>query len=109
MTTIHRAIRAFCSYSHRDEEFLKQLNVHLTVLKRRGLIDDWNDRKIGAGQEWREAIEENLKAADVVLLLVSDDFMASEFAYEEEMGRAIERDERGEALVIPIIVRPAIW
>jgi hypothetical protein len=77
----------------------------LRQLERRGLIEWWHDRELIPGQEWREAIDENLQAADIILLLISPDFMASDFAYEEEMLQAIARHERGEASVIPIVVR----
>lgn len=81
----------------------------LVGLKRQGLIKEWYDRKILGGQEWEEAIDENLEASAVILFLISPDFMASDFIYEREMSRALEKHERGEARVIPIIVRPTDW
>src|SRR5215208_378917 len=98
-------LRIFCSYAHEDEAYVGALRTSLRPLERQGLIEWWHDREIIPGQEWREAIDENLQAADIILLLISPDFMASDFAYEEEMLQAIARHERGDASVIPIVVR----
>ena len=105
----HDPIKLFISYSHRDERFREQLQEHLHALKRRGLIEDWQDRRIAPGQEWEGAISENLEAAGIVLLLVSSSFIASPYCYDKEMTRALERHESGEARVIPVILRPADW
>jgi hypothetical protein len=102
-------IRLFYSYSHKDEEFREELETHLSLLRRQGIIQEWHDRQIGAGQEWADAIDENLEAANVVLLLISADFLASHYSYDKEMKRALEKHEAGEACVIPIIVRPVDW
>ena len=77
--------------------------------KAQGLIHAWHDREIGAGQEWEGSIDENLEAANVILLLVSSSFLASPYCRDTEMKRALERHEAGEARVIPIIVRPVDW
>jgi WD40 repeat protein len=108
-TAAHKPLRIFCSYSHRDEEYLNQLRTWLRGLERQGLIEWWHDRKISPGWEWEEAIDKNLRTADVVLLLVTPDFMASDYVFEKELGKAVERHKRGQARVIPIIVRPADW
>ncbi|MDQ3863143.1 MAG: TIR domain-containing protein [Actinomycetota bacterium] len=79
------------------------------TLKRQGLIDEWYDRRITPGQEWEDTIDENLETADIVLLLVSQDFLDSDYAYYREMSRALERNTQGEVTIIPIIVRPADW
>jgi internalin A len=96
-TEAQKPLRVFCSYSRKDEKYLNELRTWLRGLERQRLIEWWHDREIVPGQEWREAIDENLEAADVILLLISPDFMASDFAYKEEMQRAICRHERGEA------------
>jgi hypothetical protein len=106
-TEAQEPLRVFCSYSRKDEDYLNDLRVWLRPFERQSLIAWWHDREIIPGQEWREAIEENLQAANIILLLISPDFMASDFAYEQEMQQAIARHERGEASVIPIIVRRA--
>jgi TIR domain len=85
---------------------LDRLRTHLAMLRRHGLITEWFDRDIDAGAEWRAEITRQLEAADVILLLVSADFLASDFAYEEEMLRAIERAHHGEATVIGVMLRP---
>ncbi len=103
------AIEVFFSYSHKDEELKEALVTHLSLLKRQGIITAWHDRMIGAGQEWREEIHTHLQTAQVILLLISADFMASDFCNDVELERAIERHDAGEACVIPIILRPADW
>lgn len=102
-----KAARLFCSYSHRDENLRNRLESHLKLLQRRGLIETWHDRKIEAGDDWKLRIDENLERADIILLLVSADFIASRYCYEKEMTRALERHEKKEARVIPVIVRDA--
>jgi hypothetical protein len=99
----------FFSYSHVDEALRNQLEVHLSALKRQGLIATWHDRRITAGTPVGPAIDRNLDAAQVILLLVSSDFIASDYCYEREMARAMERHEKGEARVIPVILRPCAW
>src|SRR5436305_8293925 len=100
------SIEVFCSYAHRDELHLETLHTHLSVLKRQGLIFSWYDRQIVPGTDWAKAIDTHLERASVILLLISPDFFASDYCYEIEMRRAIERHEAQEARVIPIIVRP---
>jgi tetratricopeptide (TPR) repeat protein len=99
----------FYSYSHKDEKLLDRLAVHLSALKREGLISEWHDRKIGAGHEWKGAIDDHLKAAEIILLLVSADFLASDYCFDIELGYAMERHNKGEARVIPVILQPCDW
>lgn len=99
----------FFSYSHVDETLRNQLEVHLSALKRQGLIATWHDRRIIAGSPVGDAIDVNLNAAQLVLLLVSSDFIASDYCYEREMERAMQRHGKGEACVIPVILRPCDW
>ena len=100
---------AFVSYSRRDERHRARLEVGLATLRRQGLIADWYDRKIGAGTEWAGEIDARLNAARLILLLVSADFLASDYARDKEMARAMDRHDAGEARVIPIILRPCDW
>src|SRR5713226_3133531 len=102
-------VRMFFSYSHKDEGSKEQLEIHLAILQRKGLINTWSDRKILAGQNWESIIETQLDHADIVLFLISADFVASDYCYGKEMLRALERHERNEAKVIPIILRPVDW
>lgn len=97
------------SYSHADEELRNKLEVHLAGLKHLGLINTWHDRRISAGQEFAHEIDHHFETADVVLLLVSPDFIASNYCYNLEMKRALERHENKAAIVIPIILRPCDW
>lgn len=99
----------FFSYSHKDEELRDQLEVHLAMLKRQGFIEAWHDRRIPAGDNLDDAISEKLEEADIILLLVSPDFLASEYCYAVEMERAMERHRAGEARVIPVILRRSDW
>jgi TIR domain len=101
--------RLFFSYSHRDEELRDELETHLAALKRQGIIETWHDRRIGAGKEFENEISENLEKADIILLLVSSDFIASDYCYGVEVRRALKRHNSGEALVIPVILRPCDW
>ena len=99
----------FFSYSHKDEDLRDQLEVHLSMLKREGLIDAWHDRKIPAGDDFDSSIDEKLEAADVILLLVSADFLASAYCFDVEVQRAMQRHQKGSAQVIPVILRPCDW
>ena len=102
-------IELFFSYAHEDEALRQKLEKHLTLLKRQGIIAAWNDRMIGAGQEWEGQINSHLETAQVVLLLISADFLASDYCYDVELTRAMERHNAGAARVIPVIVRPVDW
>src|SRR5262245_14882000 len=104
-----RPVTLFYSYSHRDEKLRDALAKHLMLLKRQGLLKEWYDRQIDAGDEWKDEIEANLNSADIILLLVSVDFIASEFCWGKELTRALERHNAGEARVIPVILRPVDW
>lgn len=99
----------FFSYSHVDEKLRDKLAIHLVMLEREGTIRGWHDRGIIPGQEWDGEIDERLKSADIILLLVSPDFLASKYCYDIEVKQAMERHEAGEACVIPIILRPCDW
>src|SRR6185436_12110411 len=100
------ALEVFFSYSHRDDELRRQLDAHLALLKRQDRIRTWFDGGIAPGQEIEPEIFARLDAADLILLLVSPDFIASDFCWSREMERAMERHEAGAARVIPILLRP---
>lgn len=102
-------MQLFFSYSHKDEDLRDQLETHLAVLKRQGVIETWHDRRIAPGDDFAAAIDGRIDTADVVLLLVSPDFLASDYCYEIEMRRALERHEAGQTRVIPVILRPCDW
>ena len=109
MSVTPKPIEVFFSYSHKDEELCGELLKHLSILKRQGVIQDWHDRKIGAGTEWEGEINTHLNTAGVILLLISADFLASDYCYDVEMKRALKRHDAGEARVIPVILRPVDW
>jgi WD40 repeat protein len=102
-------VKIFFCYAREDELLLNKLKTHLQPLQREGLIEVWYDRDISAGTEWETEIKERLNAAQIVLLLVSPDSMDSDYCYSIEMKRALERRVRGEAEVIPVILRPVYW
>ena len=99
----------FFSYSHKDEDLRDRLEVHLATLKRQGAIETWHDRRIIRGDEFAGRIGEEIERADVILLLVSPDFLNSDYCYDVEMKRAMERHDAGEARVMPVILRACDW
>ena len=99
----------FISYSHRDREFCQELETHLSNLRRQNLIASWYDGNISPGTEWKSQIIEHLNTDQIMLLLISADFMASDFCYSIEMTRAIARHDANQARVLPIILRPTDW
>lgn len=103
------AIELFFSYSHKDEDLRDQLANHLKILERQGVISSWHDRRILPGEEWDHQINDNLNSADVILLLISADFIASNYCWDVEVQTAMKRHETGEACVIPIILRRVDW
>src|SRR3712207_6086178 len=96
-------IEIFFSYSHKDEEMRNELIKHLSLLRRQGMITCWHNRMIIAGSEWANEIDKHLGTAQIILLLISSDFLASEYCYSIEMKHAMSRHKNGEAIVIPII------
>ena len=102
-------VTLFFSYSHKDESLRDQLETQLVMLKREGVIQTWHDRRIVASEELDHAICAHIETDDVILLLVSPDFLASDYCYEIEMARAMERHRTNEAIVIPVIMRACDW
>jgi hypothetical protein len=100
-----RKITVFYSYAHEDEKFVFGLEKQLGVLKRMGVITTWHDRKIGPGDLWEERINEHLESAQVILLMVSTDFVASDYCWEKEMVKALQLHELQKAVVVPIVLR----
>src|SRR5258708_4903130 len=104
-----KTLKLFYCYAREDKALREQLERHLASLKRQHHITTWYDREILPGAAWEKEIDTHLNAAHIILLLVSPDFMASDYCYGIEMKRALERHEAGTARVIPIIVRPVDW
>lgn len=97
------------SYSHVDEALRNELEKHLSPLKRMGKITTWHDRRINPGLEFERQIDHYFSEADIILLLISSDFIASDYCYQVEMTNAMERHKRAEAVVIPVILRECAW
>ena len=102
-------MEVFFSYSHKDEQLRDELAKHLSILKRQGIITAWHDREISAGTEWAGEIDAHLNTARIILLLISADFLASDYCYDMELTRAMERHAAKEARVIPVILREVDW
>lgn len=109
MSVAAQPLALFISYSHKDDDLRAKLDAHLSLLKRQNVFDVWHDRRIGAGREWAGEINDALERADVVMLLVSSDFLASDYCYDKEMVRALQRHDEGSARVVPVILRPCDW
>ncbi len=103
------SLQLFFSYSHKDEALRDELANHLSTLIRQGVISSWHDRKILPGEEWDHQINDNLNTADIILLLVSSDFIGSNYCWDVEVTTAIERHNTGKARVIPVILRKVDW
>ena len=99
----------FYVYAHEDEALREQVEQHLALLQRQGLLLPWHDRQIEAGEDWKHAIDDHVEAASIILLLISPAFLASNYCYDIEMQRALERHQAGEARVIPLLLRPCDW
>jgi hypothetical protein len=103
------SLKIFLSYSHEDEAMKTQLDRNLIALKKNNRIEVWQDRAIMPGDVWNEEIKNALATADIILLLISVDFNNSKYIWENELNIALERHERKEARIIPVILRTCDW
>ncbi|MEH1894805.1 MULTISPECIES: SUMF1/EgtB/PvdO family nonheme iron enzyme [unclassified Nostoc] len=103
------AVRVFISYSHRDELLRDSLATHLSNLQWQGIISSWYDRQLTAGTEWDDKIKTELESADIILLLISPDFIASKYCRDIEIPMALQQHESKKAYVVPVILRPFDW
>lgn len=101
--------KIFYCYSHKDEELRDRLEIHLKMLERQNLIKNWHDRKIILGKDWSREISKKLDESDIILLLLSPDFLASDYCYEIEMKKALKLHSSNQVQVIPIILRVCDW
>jgi tetratricopeptide (TPR) repeat protein len=101
-------IAVFFSYSREDKPLRDKLEIHLSGLRRQGVISSWHDREIVAGSEWEEEIDRHMRTADIILLLISPAFVASRYCYEIELPYAMARHEAGEACVVPILLQEVV-
>jgi hypothetical protein len=99
-----QGIRLFFSYSHQDEALRDELAKHLSLLERDGVLSSWHDLAIVPGSEWAGHIDQHLEQTQIILLLISADFLASDYCYDRELTRAMERHEAGEAVVMPVML-----
>lgn len=106
---ISKGVRVFYSYSHKDEKLRRQLDSHISSLQIQRLVETWDDRQIPPGKNWADEISENLRSADIILLLLSSDFISSDYCVREEMTAAMRRHASGDAKVIPVILRACDW
>ncbi len=107
-----KAINIYLCYAYdvyKDKALIDELDKHLSSLERQGQIMIWSVRKVSAGKELLREIDNYLNSADIILLLVSVGFMSSDDSYRVQMQRAMERHKRGEARVIPVILKPVDW
>lgn len=102
-------LTAFISYSHEDEKHRERLEKQLKVLQRSNILSTWNDRRISVGAELDKEIRQHVEEDDLIILLVSPDFIASDYCYDKEMQRALERHDADDAVVVPVILRPCDW
>jgi hypothetical protein len=104
-----KKIKVFLSYAHKDEDMKNQLDIFLSNLKRSESIEVWQDRQLLAGTEWNNSIKMELVSSEIILLLISADFNASNYIWEKELAIAMQRHEKGEARIIPVILRNCEW
>jgi hypothetical protein len=104
-----RKLKIFISYAHEDEAMKNDLDKHLISLKRSDKIDVWQDRMLMAGTEWDSTIKKELEEADIILLLISVDFISSQYIWDKELKTALQKHENGTARIIPVILRECDW
>lgn len=100
-------IKIFISYAHKDEPFKEELELHLKTLQRRGIIETFSDREIRPGEVWEAEMMAKLQEAEMVLFLISPDFIGSDYMWDGEVKKALHRYWKGELILIPILIRPA--
>src|SRR5260370_18714951 len=109
MSTPVQPIKVFYSYAHEDERLRRELDAALAVPRRNGVIQDWSDRSILPGGNWKEEIDDKLASADLILLLISSAFVQSEYCWGIELQAAMARHQAGQARVVPVLLRPVYW
>src|SRR5258706_306941 len=107
--TPKQEIKLFYCYARKDKPLRDELEIQLSWLKRHCRLTYWHDREILPREEWEQAIDRHLNTAHLIFLLISPDFMASDYCYSKEMQRALERHNAGSCRVVPILLRPTYW
>ncbi len=100
------SVKLFVSYAEKDRQFSEDFNTHLAVLRRAGQLDNWTNNHIMPGANWDDEIKQQLQESDIVVLLVSADFIASDYINDVIVHNSIEQHKKGEIIIIPVIVRP---
>lgn len=101
-------VKIFISYAHEDKEFKDELEKHFSVMRRNGEIEPWNDKMIMPGELWDETINTSLDNAQLLIFLISPDFL-SEYCYNIETSKAFKRHNEKSAKIVPIILRYCDW
>lgn len=104
-----KEIKIFIAYSNLDIDYLKELKTFLSPLIRNKTISTWYDGEIVPGEYGENAIKEALHSAEIFLLLVSANSLASDYFYDKEVRNALESHNKGESIAIPIILKPCGW
>lgn len=102
-------MKAFISYSHQDEKYLKRLETHLVQIKREGILQSWTDNEINVGENLSDTISDELSSSDLFIALISPDYIASNYCYEKEFETALEMLSKKEIIIIPVICEPCDW
>ncbi len=105
----HNITKIFIAYSRKDEKILNELRLHFTVLERAEKVQIWYDGMIEAGGDWEQSIKDSLNSADIILLLISHNFIASDYCYNKEMREALRLHKEGKVKLIPIIAKECMW
>jgi tetratricopeptide (TPR) repeat protein len=106
---VYNRIEVFYAYAPEDEAWVQELEKHLSLLQRQGLISTWHPRLITAGSDWQHVTDVHFQRASLILLLISPDFLASDYCYSKEMRQALQREQERGVCIIPILVRPVDW
>ena len=106
MTTKNKLL-VFISYSHKDSDWLERLQIHLKPLSRNYDVEPWDDTKIKHGSDWKEKIKIAIEKSSVAIMLISADFLASDFINENELPPLLENAKEKGTLIIPIIISPS--
>lgn len=102
-------MKAFISYSHKDEKYLERFHIHLAQLKRRELISTWTDQEILAGAKLDDEISQSLGNSNIFIALISPDYISSNYCYEREFETALKMHENGEIIIVPVIAEDCDW
>ena len=109
MIDTKKSINLFVVYAPEDELLKEKLVEHLSILRHQGLISVFDEGNINAGEDWQQRKTELLNNAHLILLLISSDLLASDNLYNEDVVKSLQRHNKGEACVVPILLRDCVW